>query len=152
MGVACLERRTGEVRLLFAGVIHAPKGRDLFDRLGVLSKELKSRIETLNPDEVAVEDTFFAKNARSAFHLGMARGVAVAACLGRGIKIYEYTPATVKSVVTGYGRADKAQVQKMVRLRVGLASNTPLEYDATDAIAVAICHAFSVRPLAVRST
>ncbi len=143
LGVGCIDKKGNALRLVAARIIHAPPRDSLFARLELIHQELKRLVDELQPQEVAVEDIFHAKNARSAFHLGMARGVAIAACLGRGIKIFGYAPTQVKSVVTGYGRADKEQVKKMVRLTLGV----PLElgYDATDAVAVAICHASTAR-------
>ena len=143
LGVGCVEKQGTSFHLISADTLHAPKNLPLFDRLEFLLERLRKIIVELSPDEIAIEDVFFAKNARSAFHLGMARGVAVAACMGRGIKIFEYTPTQVKSVVTGYGRADKEQVKKMIRLILGAGES--LGYDATDALAIAICHANSVR-------
>jgi crossover junction endodeoxyribonuclease RuvC len=139
LGVGCVEQHGNTLRLLFAETIEAPARESLYDRLEVIVARLKKVIDALSPDEVAVEDIFHAKNARSAFHLGMARGVAISACLGRGVRIYEYAPTQVKAIVTGYGRADKEQVRKMVRLILG--AQIELGYDATDAIAIAICHA-----------
>ncbi len=143
LGVGCVEKAGTSVRLIAANILHAPKERPIFERLEILLERLKQVVDDLAPDEIAVEDTFFAKNARSAFQLGMARGVAVSACLGRGIKIFEYSPTQIKSVVTGYGRADKEQVKKMIRLILGAGAD--LGYDATDALAIAICHAHTVR-------
>lgn len=131
------------MKLLFCDTLHAPSKSTLYPRLEVLSEKLHAIVRDWKPDEVAIEDIFASKNARSAFLLGVARGVAVGACLGKGLKIFEYPPATVKMIVTGYGRADKEQVQKMVRLTLGF--QTPMEYDTTDALAVAICHANSTR-------
>jgi crossover junction endodeoxyribonuclease RuvC len=142
LGIGLIEKKGARVRLLFAETIHAPAKMEFFERLDFIHLRLKARIEELKPEEIAVEDTFFAKNAQSAFKLGMARGVAVAACLGRGLRIYEYAPTQVKSVVTGYGRADKEQVRKMVGLSLG--SKLDLGFDATDALAVALCHANSL--------
>ena len=138
MGIGLIERRGHKFQLLYAETIKAPASWDLYRRLEVISEKLIKRIDELDPQVVAIEDTFFAKNARSAFRLGIARGVAVAACLGRGIKIYEYAPTQVKSVVTGYGRAGKDQVHKMVGLTLGTAIE--IDFDASDALAVAICH------------
>lgn len=139
LGVGCIEKRGNQIRLIHVDILHAPAKAPFYERLEIIAAKLNPLIAKLQPREVAVEDIFSAKNPRSAFRLGIARGVAVAACLGRGIKIYEYAPTQVKAVVTGHGRADKAQVQKMVRLIVGTIPE--LGFDATDALAVAICHA-----------
>jgi crossover junction endodeoxyribonuclease RuvC len=145
LGIGCVQKCGNRLELVFADVIDAPSKEGFYERLDTLLARLRVIIEELSPDEVAVEDIFHGVNPRSAHRLGIARGVAVAACLGRGIKIYEYPPATVKSVVTGSGRADKTQVKKMVHLILG--TTVEKGFDATDAIAVAICHAHSVAPI-----
>lgn len=145
LGVGCIEKSGNKLRLLFADTLHAPKGEPLYARLDFLARGLAPLIEQISPDVVAVEDIFYAKNVRSAVHLGMARGVAVALCLRQSLSIFEYAPTQVKLVVTGYGKADKAQVAKMVALQLGIRGDWPGDKtpgpDATDALAVAICHA-----------
>ena len=91
------------------------------------------------PDVVAIENLFHAVNARSALKLGHARGVAMLAAVEAGVPIFEYTPAEVKQSVVGYGRAEKGQVQSMVQLLLGL-SEPPAPFDASDALAIAVCH------------
>ena len=91
------------------------------------------------PDCVAIENLFHAANARSALKLGHARGVAMLAAVEAGVPIVEYTPAEVKQAVVGYGRAEKSQVQMMIQLILGLEA-PPAPYDASDALAIAICH------------
>ncbi len=139
LGVGCLEKTGNKLRLIYCEIIHAKKTDKLYDRLQVIGKRFQAVLEELNPDEVAVEDLFFAKNVRSAIYLGTARGVAIGACIQRGLTISEYAATQVKSVVTGYGRSDKAHVQKMVEMILG--AKIDLGFDATDAVAVAICHA-----------
>jgi crossover junction endodeoxyribonuclease RuvC len=139
LGIGCLEKTGPRVRLIFCEIIHAPKNESLYDRLAVIGERFHSLLADLQPHEVAVEDIFFAKNVRSAIYLGTARGLAIGACIQRGLKIHEYAATQVKSVVTGYGRSDKAQVQKMVEMILGTKIN--LGFDATDAVAVALCHA-----------
>jgi crossover junction endodeoxyribonuclease RuvC len=139
LGIGCLEKTGNKLRLVFAEIIHAKKTGSLYDRLSVISTRFCQVLQELKPDEIAVEDIFYAKNVRSAIYLGTARGVAVGACLQQGLKINEYAATQVKSVVTGYGRADKAHVQKMVEMI--LSTKIDLGFDATDAVAVAICHA-----------
>jgi crossover junction endodeoxyribonuclease RuvC len=143
LGLGCLEKRGNTMVLIYAEIIHAPRKDSLYDRISIIAARLRVLLDKLNPDEVAVEDIFHAKNARSAFHLGVARGAAIGACLERGLKIFEYAPTQVKSVVTGYGRADKEQVKKMVQLTLG--QKIELAFDATDALAVAICHANTIQ-------
>lgn len=139
LGVGCLEKTGNRLRLVFCEIIHAPKKDSLYDRLAVIGKRFHQVLAELQPHEVAVEDIFFAKNVRSAIYLGTARGIAIGACIQQGLKINEYAATQVKSVVTGYGRADKAHVQKMVEMI--LSTKIDLGFDATDAVAVAICHA-----------
>lgn len=143
LGIGCIQKAGNTFDLIWADVLEAPTKESFFDRLEKLNERFVKILKELSPDEVAVEDTFFARNAKSAFRLGIARGVAIGACLGKGIRIFEYSPTQVKSVVTGYGRADKDQVKKMVELSLG--RTVPLKHDATDAIAVAICHASTQR-------
>ncbi len=109
------------------------------ERLHHIYLELCAVIERWQPSEVAVEDVFFAKNARSAFAIGEARAVAMLAAAQAGLTVRPYPPTEVKLAVTGYGRSDKAQVQELVRIQLGL-QEAPEPADAADALAVAICH------------
>jgi crossover junction endodeoxyribonuclease RuvC len=143
LGLGCLEKRGTQVELVYAEIINAPRKGSLYERIGIIAARLRILINELRPDEVAVEDIFCAKSPRSAFHLGVARGAAIGICLEKGLKIFEYAPTQVKAVVTGYGRSDKEQVKKMVQLILG--QKISLAYDATDALAVALCHANASR-------
>lgn len=143
LGVGCLHKRGNTLTLIAAEAIAAPRSESIYPRLEIIAARLEILLDLWKPQEVAVEDMFFAKNARSAFKLGIARGVAIGACLKRKIPIFEYAPTLVKSVVTGYGRAEKEQVRKMVELT--LRAKIDLRHDATDALAVAICHASHMR-------
>lgn len=143
LGIGVVEKNGNRLSLVFVDILHAPAKSPIYERLELLHAKLLPLVQRFAPQEVAVEDTFAAKNTRTAFRLGIARGVAIAACLGRNTPIYEYAPAQVKAVVTGHGGADKNQVQKMVCLILG--AGIDLGYDATDALAVAICHAYMGR-------
>ncbi|MFM8314984.1 MAG: crossover junction endodeoxyribonuclease RuvC [Deltaproteobacteria bacterium] len=145
-GFGCIQKAGNDLKLITAQVIQAPAKQPLYERLKIITPKFHALLDQIQPKEVALEDVFFAKNAKSAFQLGIVRGVVFAACLERDIKIFEYAPTQVKSTVTGYGRADKAQVQKMVGLLLGTELNTA--YDASDAVAIAICHASINRFLA----
>jgi len=134
----------GELQLLAQGVISTPSSKPLPERLRSLYTELKAILERFRPDAVAVEELFFSRNVRTAFAVGQARGVALLAIADAQIPLYEYTPLQVKQALTGYGRADKKQIQNMVRLLLGLES-IPQPDDVADAIAVAICHIHSSR-------
>jgi crossover junction endodeoxyribonuclease RuvC len=137
-GYGVVEVEGSRLRRVAGGTIRA-RGDTLADRLAHLSRELARAIEELSPDAAALEAVFSAKNARSALVLGHARGVALAACGGAGLCTAEYTPAQVKVAVTGYGRAEKIQVMRMVQRLLGLAAPPPT--DEADALAIAICHA-----------
>jgi len=124
------------------GVISTPANDPLPHRLQRLYRELTRLIDTYHPTDSSVEELFFARNARTALSVGHARGVILLALTEAGLPIYEYTPLQVKQAITGYGRANKGQVQQMVRLLLGL-EMIPHPDDAADALAVAICHAHS---------
>src|ERR1700732_1306098 len=127
------------------GVVHAPTGLPLADRLVVLFRQIIDVLERFRPDEAAVEETFVNKNAASTLKLGVARGVVLLAPAERGLKVSEYSTNLVKKSVVGAGHAEKTQIQLMVRrLLPGCAIDTA---DAADALAVAICHAHHARTL-----
>jgi crossover junction endodeoxyribonuclease RuvC len=108
----------------------------------VIHDGLRRLLRDSSPDCVVIENLFHAKNVRSALVLGHARGVAVLAAVEAGLPLVEYTPAEIKLAIVGYGRAEKGQVQQMVKLLLGLTA-PPTPHDAADALAVAICHANS---------
>ena len=124
------------------GAITTPAGEPLALRLQRLYRELRTLISTYKPTQAAVEDLFFSRNARTALSVGHARGVILLAAANSGLPVYSYTPLEVKKAVTGYGRASKEQMQRMVRLLLSL-ETSPRPDDVADALAVAICHAHS---------
>jgi crossover junction endodeoxyribonuclease RuvC len=144
-GYGCVETDGRRHRLLACGAIMAPPASDFPQRLSRIYGGLSALLAELQPDCVAVESIFHAVNARSALKLGHARGVALLAAVQNGCPVAEYTPAEVKRAVVGYGRAEKQQVQKMITLLLGL-SAPPTPYDASDALAVAVCHLHSMVP------
>lgn len=121
------------------GVIRTPPTDPLPQRLAELQRELVALIGELRPDVVAVEHVFFQVNVRTAMSVGQASGLALAAASAAGCQVVQYTPNQVKEAVVGYGSATKAQVQKMVQSRLGLAA-PPQPPDAADAAALALCH------------
>jgi crossover junction endodeoxyribonuclease RuvC len=125
--------------MIDAGVIRTNPKHPLAQRLFAISTALRAIIENHGPDCVAVEDVFHAVNARSALKLAHVRGVALLLIAESGLPLGEYSPMEVKMSVVGYGRAEKAQVQMMVRSILSLDEELP--EDASDAVAVAICHA-----------
>lgn len=141
-GYGCVESDGTRHRLILCGTLAPPGGAALADRLHVIHDGLSRLLRDTSPDCVVIEDLFHARNVRSALVLGHARGVALLAAVEAGLPLVEYTPAEVKLATVGYGRADKTQVQQMVKLLLGL-SAPPSPHDAADALAVAICHAHS---------
>ncbi len=106
--------------------------------------ELIEIIDKYKPDELAIEELFFNKNVKTAIMVGQARGVEILAAVNKGLDVYEYTPLQIKQAVAGYGRADKNQVQEMVKILLNL-KETAKPDDVSDALAVAICHGSSLK-------
>lgn len=136
-------------RIAFGAILTAPETATAL-RLQQISRELQAIIERYRPDVMAVEQLFFNKNVRTALAVGQARGVILLVGAEAGLDIMEYTPLQVKMAVVGYGRAEKKQVQEMVRILLCL-NEIPKPDDAADALAIAICHANSYKQLAVLS-
>jgi len=124
-----------------SGTIRLRSEQDLSARLGQLQQRFEAIIDGLAPAVVAVEDIFTSRNPRSALALGQARGVVLAAAGRRALPVHAYPPATVKRAVSGHGRADKKQLQRMVQVLLSL-ERVPAQ-DESDALAIAICHAMS---------
>ena len=119
--------------------------RDTFPtRLDSLYMGVKGLIDTFKPDEIAFEELFFSKNITTGIQVAGARGVALAACQSYTDRLYEYTPMQIKQALTGYGNAEKKQMQQMVRMRLGL-TEIPKPDDAADAVACALTHAHAGR-------
>jgi crossover junction endodeoxyribonuclease RuvC len=121
------------------GAIRATRGASFAERLLHIEEQLGQIIEKFKPDAVAIEEAFYAVNVKSALKLGHVRGVALLVAARAGLPIFEYSPLEVKSATVGYGRAEKHQVQQMVRVLLKL-PKAPEPHDAADALAVAICH------------
>ena len=138
-GYGCIDSDGSRLRFVACGAIAALPGDGLPAKLSRIHASLKELLATHRPDCVAIENLFHAKNARSALILGHARGVAMLAAVDAGLPVIEYTPAEVKVAVVGYGRAEKTQMQQMVKVLLGL-EVVPTPHDAADALALAICH------------
>ena len=139
-GYAFLETGENKVRVLEYGVLHAPAGHALEDRLLHIVTELERLLDKYHPVSLGMEGVFFAKNARSALVLGHIRGAILVACRKRGLSYSEYSPRVVKQAITGDGGASKEQVANMVFARLGI-SGGDLPLDASDALAIAWTHA-----------
>jgi crossover junction endodeoxyribonuclease RuvC len=144
-GYGCVDTDGRRHRLVVCGAIRARESGAFPDRLAAIYRELSDNIRTCHPQFVAIESLFHATNVRSALKLGHARGVAMLAAVEAGVEVVEYSPAEIKRAVVGYGRAEKSQVQHMIRLLLGL-ERAPEPHDAADALAVAICHLHSMSP------
>lgn len=143
-GYGVVDTHASGLQAVEYGVIRTPAKAALWKRLLTISDRLHALIEQFQPDVVAVEDVFFAQNAKSALKLGQSRGAILLTAAQQGVDIAEYSPLEVKQSVVGYGRADKTQVQHMVRTLLGL-RDIPRPDDAADALAIAICHHHSAK-------
>ncbi|HEY89793.1 MAG TPA: crossover junction endodeoxyribonuclease RuvC [Thermoflexia bacterium] len=143
-GYAVVREEGASLRLITAGVVRTPAETPAPQRLRAIYAGLQEVIQEFHPDVAAVEELFFSRNVRTAMSVSQARGVALLALVDAGLPIAEYTPPQVKQAVTGYGNADKRQVQKMVQLLLHL-SEIPRPDDAADAAAVAICYTHRAR-------
>jgi crossover junction endodeoxyribonuclease RuvC len=138
-GYGCVETDGSRHRIVVCGAISSPALASFADKLHRIHSRLVRLLEECQPESVAIENLFFSVNVRSALKLGHARGVAMLAAVEAGVPVFEYTPAEIKRAVVGYGRADKPQVQQMIKLLLGLDA-VPSPHDAADALAIAICH------------
>jgi crossover junction endodeoxyribonuclease RuvC len=138
-GYGCVESDGTRHLLVACGAIVTPARASFPDKLLTIHRSLVTLLAESEPAVVAIESLFYATNVRSALKLGHARGVAILAAVEHGVPVVEYSPAEIKRAVVGYGRAEKHQVQEMVRLLLGL-SERPSPNDVADALAVAICH------------
>ena len=138
-GYGCVETDGSRHRIVICGAISSPALASFPDKLHRIYSQLAIVLAECRPACVAIENVFYSVNARSALKLGHARGVAMLAAIQAGVLVVEYTPAEIKRAVVGYGRAEKPQVAQMVKMLLGL-DTIPKPHDATDALAVAICH------------
>ena len=130
--------------MLDYGVVLTPKNEGLPVRLAMLEEGIGKILEKYNPDEVAIEELFFSKNITTGIAVAHARGVALLTCVKKCGRLYEYTPMQIKQALTGYGKAEKKQIQTVVASLLKLKS-IPKPDDAADALGVALCHAFTSR-------
>jgi crossover junction endodeoxyribonuclease RuvC len=129
----------GESELVDYGVVETESTTTMPDRLKFLYDSVRDLIHQYRPDVLAIEQLFFARNVTTAISVGQARGVVLLAAAQADISVVEYSPSEVKHAVVGYGKADKVQMQEMVRIILNLAE-TPRPDDAADALAIALCH------------
>jgi crossover junction endodeoxyribonuclease RuvC len=134
----------GKAKLVDAGVIRTPAGQEDSLRLLTIYEELTEIIRQTKPDVMSVEKLFFAQNVTTAMTVSQARGVVLLTGVKAGLGLFEYTPLQIKQALTGYGRADKKQIQEMVKIILGL-KEVPKPDDCADALAAAICHSMTAR-------
>ncbi|HEY3315622.1 MAG TPA: crossover junction endodeoxyribonuclease RuvC [Bacillota bacterium] len=149
MGFGVVEEENQKVKALEYGCLRTSAGRPRGERLSSLYDEINGLIDRHRPDRLAIEELFFNRNVTTALSVGEARGIVLLAAHRAGLPVEEYNPMLVKQAVVGYGRADKQQVQNMVRVILGL-SEIPRPDDAADALAIAICALHSGLAAAVR--
>jgi crossover junction endodeoxyribonuclease RuvC len=140
-GYGIISAEAGNFEYLCSGFIKPPKSAGRFERLRMIFEKMREIIEEHEPTQFAIEDVFYSKNARSSLVLGEARGAAILAAALAGLPISEYPPREVKQSVTGHGAADKSQVNFMLGKILEL-DHPPDNDDESDAIAIALCHAF----------
>lgn len=150
VGYGILKYEGNKFTVLGFGAIKTSSDMALPNRLSVIYSELRLIIQKYNPCVLAIEELFFNNNAKTALTVGHGRGVIILAAANEGMPVFEYTPLQVKQAVTGYGRADKQQVQQMVKTLLSL-REVPKPDDTADALAIAICHAHSAREIRVKS-
>ena len=141
-GYGIVQESEGHLREVAHGCWSTPAGQDTVLRLKTIHDAVAALIAEHAPDAVALEESYVGADARIALFVGQARGAVLVACAAGGVEAAEYAPALVKQSVCGYGRADKGQVQRMVKAILGL-PEPPHPHHAADALAVAICHALA---------
>jgi crossover junction endodeoxyribonuclease RuvC len=144
LGFGVIDYEKGNAKLVDAGVIRTPVHEKDAVRLKTIFDELTSVIEDTKPQHMSVEKLFFAQNVTTAMTVAQARGVVLLTGMQAGLEIFEYTPLQIKQALTGYGRAEKAQIQEMVRVILKL-KDAPKPDDAADALAAAITHSMTMR-------
>ena len=142
LGYGVIETQGDRRRMIQFGTVTTPAGVAMPYRLRAIAQGVRQLMDVYQPDEVAFEELFFSKNITTGMAVSMARGVALATVVERTDNLYEYTPMQIKQAVTGWGKADKKQIQQMVKLLLHL-DFIPKPDDAADALAVAITHANS---------
>lgn len=144
LGFGVIDAEKGKATLVDAGVIRTPAKEDDAVRLKTIFDELTSVIKETKPTAMSVEKLFFAQNVTTAMTVSQARGVVLLCGMQAGLTIFEYTPLQIKQALTGYGRAEKKQIQEMVRVVLSL-KEVPKPDDCADALAAAITHSMTVR-------
>jgi crossover junction endodeoxyribonuclease RuvC len=146
MGYCIIQIDGGTLSMKEMNVLKLSPRQDNYARLQAIYKKVEGLIGAYRPDCFAIEAPFFGKNVQSMLKLGRAQGVAIAAAIGAGLEVCEYSPRKIKQSITGNGNADKEQVWKMLQQILVLKDVSLKYYDASDALAVAVCHHFQDKP------
>lgn len=149
MGYGLIRIENNKASLLELGVLKPGKVKDSYKKLQLIFNTVSGLITKYQPTDFAIEAPFFGKNVQSMLKLGRAQGVAIAAAMRHGLEVTEYSPKKVKQSITGNGNADKEQVMKMLQTLLSF-KESPKHYDATDAVAVALCHHFQTGSVTAR--
>lgn len=144
MGFGVIDVSSKGIKLVDAGVIKTPAHTPQDERLEEIYNSLTEIIKETKPEVCSIEKLFFVRNITTAMSVAEARGVAILTARQSGLPVHEYTPLQIKQTITGYGRADKKQMQEMVRIQLGL-KEVPRPDDAADALAAAITHSLMAR-------
>lgn len=144
VGYSIIEALGNRVRLIDFGVIETKPNFSLPERLKIIDDEINKLIDLHKVDDLAIEELFFNKNVKTVINVAQARGVEILSFVKRRINVYEYTPLQIKQAITGYGRADKKQIQESVKMIFKL-KEVPKPDDAADAVAISLCHFFSLK-------
>lgn len=144
VGYSVIEYKANEIKPLEYGAITTDSKLLFPDRMKIIYDELIDIIDEYKPEDLAIEELFFNKNVKTAIKVSQARGIEILAAVNKGLSIYEYTPLQIKQATVGYGRAEKHQVQEMVKVLLNL-KEIPKPDDVADALAVAICHCSSLK-------
>ncbi len=137
-GFGLVEKDRAGMRCIRSGIIRLPVEAPFYERIHRIYRSMTEIMNQHRPDQLAIEDCFFAKNVKSSLKIGHARGAVLIAAVECGLEIYEYSPLEIKKAVAGYGSASKEQLRSMIRWMLKMQSEPPL--DASDALATAICH------------
>jgi crossover junction endodeoxyribonuclease RuvC len=151
MGFGLIKVNGSSITLIVMDVLKLSSKKDAYERLQIIHHKVCELVKVHNPNQLAIEAPFFGKNVQSMLKLGRAQGVAIAAAMQAGVPVTEYSPRKIKQSITGNGNADKLQVMKMLQ-RIVSFTDDPKHLDATDALAVAVCHHFQDNVLPGNST
>ena len=149
-GYGIIDFEKNELKFVSAGVIKIPSTKEMPPRLQIIYDELNKLMKKFKPDEFALETAFYGKNVQSTLKIGYARGVSMLAAIHNDLMIKEYSPREIKKSVVGNGASSKEQVQFMIKKLLAV-RKTKMKFDESDALAVAICHAFKITSPSKRS-